>query len=89
MPNSARVNREKRAEGIIANLAISPTSRIQDITDSPAEVLPEVSADTLIRAPAKEQAAKSAKKQVDKLLDFLDIDFEIVDTDKVNNTLLI
>ena len=80
MPNSARVDREKRAKGMIANLAISPTSRIQEISESPTEVLSE--------EPAKEQAAESAKKQVDELLNFLNIDFEMVNTDKVNNTLL-
>ena len=95
MPNSARVDREKRAEGMIASLAISPNSRIQDIPDSPAEIQPVAPAGALVQAPAvtpnepaKEQLVQSADQQADDL-DFLDIDFEMVDAEKVNKTLLI
>ena len=77
MPNSARVDREKRAKGIIANLAISPTLRIQEISKSPTEVL--------LEELAKEQAVELA----DKSIDFLNINLDIVDFEKVNNTLLI
>ena len=34
LPNSAKLKREKSAEALIANLAISSTSRIQELSDS-------------------------------------------------------